>query len=287
MTKPSSRPGSPPESPPSDDRNAQLQAFPFRAGDIVISTPAKCGTTWMQMICALLVFQTPELPAPLYELSPPLATSFEELEAQQHRRFIKTHIALDGLPLRPDVSYIVVGRHPLDQAVSLYYQDLNMDDDGPAPAVEDWLHARCHGDGPLKDQDNLDGIMWHLYYAWTLRTRSNVLLTHYDDLSADLDGEMRRIAAWLGITVPGEIWPDLVQAATFEKMKSRADDLAPSPEALKDPSAFFRRGRSGSARELLTERDLAAYRARAKALAPADFLAWLHRDTPDLSAQAA
>jgi hypothetical protein len=280
MTKPHSRPGSSTEVTPSDSRSAQLQSFPFRAGDIVISTPAKCGTTWVQMICALLVFQTPELPRPLYELSPPLNHSFDELEAQRHRRFIKTHVALDGLPLRPDVYYIVVGRHPLDQTVSLFYQDLNFEASGPAPALEDWLHARCHGEGPLKDLDNLDSLMWHLYYAWTLRTRSNVLLTHYDDLSADLEGEMRRIAAWLDITVPDEVWPTLVQAATFDRMKSRATDLAPSPGILKDPSAFFRRGRSGSGRELVTEQDLAAYRARTKALAPADFLSWLHRDTP-------
>lgn len=259
-----------------------MHSFHFRAGDIVISTPAKCGTTWMQMICALLVFQTPELPQPLYELSPPLSFSFEKLEAQRHRRFIKTHLALDLLPLRPDVNYIVVGRHPLDQTVSLYYQDLNFDDGDheSAPTLEDWLHARCHGDGPLKDKDHLDGIMWHLYYAWTLRTRPNVLLAHYDDLSADLDAEMRRIAAWLDITVPDEVWPDLVKAATFDQMKSRANDVAPSPGILKDPSAFFKRGSSGAGREVLTEQDLAAYRARAKALAPADFLTWLHRDTP-------
>ncbi|MGH3792933.1 MAG: hypothetical protein ACRDRU_08120 [Pseudonocardiaceae bacterium] len=46
------------------------EGFPFRDGDIVISTPSKCGTTWTQMMCALLVFQTPDLPQPLIELSP-------------------------------------------------------------------------------------------------------------------------------------------------------------------------------------------------------------------------
>jgi len=33
-------------------------------GDIIISTPPKCGTTWVQMICALLILQEPELPLP-------------------------------------------------------------------------------------------------------------------------------------------------------------------------------------------------------------------------------
>ncbi len=35
--------------------------FEFRADDIVISTPPKCGTTWTQMITALLIFDTADL----------------------------------------------------------------------------------------------------------------------------------------------------------------------------------------------------------------------------------
>jgi hypothetical protein len=36
----------------------------------VISTRSKTGTTWVQMICALLIFQVPELPEPLDRYSP-------------------------------------------------------------------------------------------------------------------------------------------------------------------------------------------------------------------------
>ena len=46
-----------------DEDSARWEEFRFRDGDIVISTRSKSGTTWMQMICALLVFQTPDLPA--------------------------------------------------------------------------------------------------------------------------------------------------------------------------------------------------------------------------------
>ena len=112
-----------------DEDSARWDGFEFRTGDIVISTRSKSGTTWMQQICALLIFQTPELPAPLGRLSPwldwlitPREQVVARLEAQQHRRFIKTHTPLDGLPLGERVTYIVVGRHPLDMAVSLYYQ---------------------------------------------------------------------------------------------------------------------------------------------------------------------
>src|SRR5260221_2226584 len=104
--------------------NARWDGFDFRASDIVISTPPKCGTTWTQMLCAMLIFDGPDFPAPLSELSPwldqtirPLDQVFAIYEKQQHRRFIKTHTPLDGLPTRDDVSYVVVGRDPRDVVI--------------------------------------------------------------------------------------------------------------------------------------------------------------------------
>jgi aryl sulfotransferase len=116
-----------------DEDSGRWDGFPFRDGDIVISTRSKSGTTWMQMICALLIFRTPDLPAPLSHLSPwldwliqPRDEVIARLEVQQHRRFIKTHTPLDGIPLDDRATYIVVARHPLDMAVSLYHQSANL-----------------------------------------------------------------------------------------------------------------------------------------------------------------
>jgi aryl sulfotransferase len=50
--------------------SARWDDFAFRPGDIVISTPSKCGTTWTQMLCALLIFDGPAFPGPLDEVSP-------------------------------------------------------------------------------------------------------------------------------------------------------------------------------------------------------------------------
>ena len=89
---------------------------------------------------------------------------------------------------------------------------------------------------------------------------------------------MRRVAERLGTPVPDEAWPGLVEAATFAQMRSRAAETAPDVlGVLKDPAAFFRRGRSGAGRELLTPDELAAYDERVAALAPPDLVAWLHR----------
>ena len=100
--------------------------FELRPGDIIISSPPKCGTTWTQMICALLILQEPRAPAPAGHAlavdrhgdpSPPEV--FADLQAQTHRRFIKTHTPLDGIPNDPTVTYICVGRDPRDVALSM------------------------------------------------------------------------------------------------------------------------------------------------------------------------
>ncbi len=56
--------------PSAGEDSARWLDFDVRADDIVISTGSKSGTTWVQMICGLLIFDTPDLPRPLAELSP-------------------------------------------------------------------------------------------------------------------------------------------------------------------------------------------------------------------------
>ncbi|MEU0131310.1 sulfotransferase domain-containing protein [Streptomyces sp. NPDC006289] len=285
--------------------SARWDDFPLREGDIVVSSPAKSGTTWVQMICALLVFQTPELPEPLSTLSPwldqlftPQDQMYAQLAAQEHRRVLKTHVPLDGLPLDPRVSYIVVARHPLDRALSMYHQASNVraewlhafnsedspEYEGPAsltlPPVREYLLNWCRaGESDAWEQDVAAAELHHPLDAWTRREEPNVRLMHYDDLCTDLDGQLAELAEWLGITVDEAVRPELVRAATFDEMKGRAARLAPDKEILADPVKFFRAGRSGGARDVLTEADLDAYHERVGALAPKPFLDWLHGGT--------
>jgi aryl sulfotransferase len=104
-----------------------------REGDIVIAISYKTGTPWMQGICAALVFRAPEPPAPQDDLSPWLDARFappEEtlaaLDGLTHRRYIKTHSPLDGLPFSDRIKYIVVGRDGLDMFMSLWHHWNNM-----------------------------------------------------------------------------------------------------------------------------------------------------------------
>lgn len=271
-----------------DSDSARWLGFRFRPGDIVISTRRRTGTTWLQMICALLIFQRPELPAPLWHLSPwldhtiaPPHAVYAQLAGQPHRRFIKTHTPLDGIPFDPRVTYIVTGRHPLDMFVSLRHQLDNIDRPGPPQPAESprlsllrWID-QAGDSGPYPE--SLAMVMWHLSDAWARRGEPNVLLVHYDDLCTDLAGQMRAIAWRLGITVPADRWPALVEAATFDRMRTSANLLVPAGHGLfRDTASFFRRGTSGAGRELLSDAEIAGYHARAAQLAPPDLLGWLH-----------
>ena len=104
-----------------------------------------------------------------------------------------------------------------------------------------------------------------------------MLLVHYDDLLADLEGQMRWLAGRLGIAVPEQAWPALTQAATFERMRDqRGQPHSGSPGIFRDTASFFRRGTSGAGREILSDEEMAGYYARAAQLAPPDMLEWLH-----------
>lgn len=279
--------------------NERWEGFVHRPGDIVVSTRSKCGTTWVQMVCALLVHGAP-LPAPLAEISPWLDWTIEPLEvvrarldAQDHRRIIKTHTPLGGLPLSPDVTYVVVGRHPLDVAVSYFHHLGNIDhvrwaelrgsgDVHIAPEqtltelLDLWIDGRSDPfEGAL---DTLPGNVHHITDAWDRQGEVDVVLVHYDELQADLEGAMRGLAVRLGIAVPEDRWPALVEAATFDRMRTDPSHAAPDRlGVLRDHAAFFRSGRSGEGVAACTPDQLARYETRITELATPEIRAWLDR----------
>lgn len=290
--------------------NERWDGFTFRDGDIIISTPPKCGTTWTQMICALLIFQTPDLPGPLDLLSPWLEMLLRtrddvvaDLEAQRHRRFIKSHTPFDGLPFDERVTYICVGRDPRDVAVSWDNHMSNLDfpallaqreavvgnDDlaelmqkiqAPAPSLRERFWQWVDDPSPVTDSPaGLASTLNHLSTFFEARTLENVVLLHFADLKTDLKGEMRRLAVRLGIEVADDRWRELVHAASFEEMRRRAKDVGPNQtESIwLERERFFNRGTNDQWREVLTEDDLRRYEARVTQLANPELSTWVHQ----------
>jgi hypothetical protein len=252
------------------------------------------------MICALLIFGDASLPGPLTELSPWLdiqtdsvANIFATLAAQRHRRFIKTHTPLDGLPYDERVTYICVGRDPRDVAISSNHHLDNMrrevlvravglcDDpaEEPEPAADPVERFWRWVEDAAPPSEGLELLLHHLGTFWDRRQATNVVLLHYNDLQADLEAEMRRLAERLRIVVDEDVWPGLVAGATFDRMRDRADELAPQVTMVglwRDASRFFNRGTSGQWQTLLGAPDLDRYWARVRRLATPDLVAWTH-----------
>ena len=191
--------------------SARWDGFVFRPGDIVISTPAKCGTTWLQMICALEIFKSATFDRPLDQISPwldvllrPLTGVLADLEAQAHRRFIKTHTPLDGLPFDDRVTYLCASRDPRDVAVSLDSHTSNTDravslalrEDAVGAVVLDELLAAApslpsgtarerfwswvNPAAPGKTVSDLEIMLHHLDTFWQVRDQPNIVLLRYE-----------------------------------------------------------------------------------------------------------
>ena len=281
--------------------STRWDAIRHRPGDIVVSTSAKAGTTWMQRIVSLLVFGTGPLPDVLQRVSPWIDRRFAEpldevvarIEAQRHRRFLKTHLPVDALRFDEDVRYVVVGRDSRDVFMSLWNHYRNYTDamyaalaagdppGEPFPRCPDdirWLWSQWLTRASFEWESDGWPFWSHHYHAsawWAARHRDNVLLVHYNDLLADLEGEMRRVADHVGIEVDEEKWPALVDAARFQSMKGKAADLlGPMDRFAGGADAFLYKGSNGRWREALTADDLALYDAVAAKLDP-EVRAWL------------
>ena len=284
--------------------SSRWRGFAPRDGDIVVCTSYKAGTTWTQMICALLIHQQADLPAPLSRLSPWLDMQIASLDEVmtsldgQGRRLIKTHTPLDGLPYFDNVTYVVCGRDPRDVFMSMQHHMSNLDfaqfgkllaEQGapmePPPPLPDDLNDRFQlwmTQGSLDWE--ADGFPYwsHFHHAqtfWDHRHLPNIHFLHYADLKADLEGEMRRMADALGISVDPAKWPALVKAATFEDMKSNADRTAPNTHQgiWVSNSAFFHNGVNAQWRGALDEASLKLYEDVKRARFDPPFANWLER----------
>jgi aryl sulfotransferase len=242
----------------------------------------------MQQIVNLLIFQSPQ-PCPLSEVSPwidcrfrmPIEQTLRVIESQTHRRFLKSHLSLDALPVYDEVEYIHVARDGRDACMSLLnhyssftpealetFDRIGLSDDTinrPFPRLpqterEFFLHWIS---GRKKDSpERMSDFFFSLERSfWTERRRPNLLLVHYNDLKEDLSGEMKRIAEFLDITTPETLWSGLVEAASFESMKRDGGTLVAHVERLLvgGHQSFFHKGTNSRWRGVLTDADLELY----------------------------
>ncbi|PWJ18293.1 sulfotransferase domain-containing protein [Jannaschia seohaensis] len=268
--------------------SARWQAFTPRADDIVVNTPPKSGTTWTQGILALLLSGDPGVNADPSMRSPwidiavrPVEDVMARLEAQDHRRHVKSHTPFDGIPIWEGMRYVAVYRHPLDVHFSYRKHNANMVFDLPEKRFtpENGEEAfRLFVDGDHEFAASLLSIAQHYLSVRALDDDPAVLRLHYADMTRDLPGAMARIADHIGVAHPPEVMDRLVEAATFDSMKANADRFTPSAGQgfWKEDAGFFDSATSRKWEGRLSAGQIARYEARLRELVPdPEARAWL------------
>jgi len=256
----------------------------FRDDDIVIATYAKSGTTWMQQIVAQLMFDgDPDISvaemSPWVDLRvPPKEVKLPLLEAQTHRRFMKTHLPVDTIRFCPKARYLYIGRDGRDVVWSMYNHHVNANqtwydalNDTPGrvgPPIEpppddirqywrEWLDRDGHPFWPFWE---------NIRSWWAVRDLPNVKFIHFANLKHDMAREIRAIATFLDIPIKESRWEAILNHCSFEWMKKNATKSVPLGGAFWDAGAevFINKGVNGRWSDTLTPEDVTAYQTRSR-----------------------
>lgn len=269
--------------------------FKFRDDDIVIGTWGKSGTTWTQQIVGQLLFNgDPDVAvselSPWVDLRvPPKEVKLPMLEAQTHRRFLKTHLPVDALVFSPKARYIYIGRDGRDVVWSMYNHHANanalwyatMNDtpgrvgppiDPPTDDIRqyflDWLE---------KDGFPFWPFWENIRSWWEIRNLPNVKLLHYNVMKADMPGQIRNIAAHLQIPIDESRWPAILKHCSFDYMRDYGDKTVPLGGAIFEGGAktFINKGTNGRWRDVLTTQDCQRYEDMARRELGEECAQWL------------
>ena len=269
--------------------------FKFRDDDIIISTYAKSGTTWMQQIISQMLFNgetdiDTQAMSPWIDFRvPPKEIKLAAVEAQTHRRFVKTHLPVEALVYSPKAKYIYIGRDGRDVLWSLYNHHANGNE-----AMYDALNKTPGLVGPPLEPPTDDiREYWHTWLAkdgfpywsfwenvrswWAIRDLPNLMLVHFEKLKRDMPGEMRRIAKFLDIPIDESKWDLIVEHCTFDWMKNNGEKIVPLGGAVwkGGVKTFINKGTNGRWKETLTPAESAEYEAKALAELGPECAHWL------------
>jgi aryl sulfotransferase len=199
------------------------------------------------------------------------------VEAQAHRRVLKTHLPVDALVFSPEAKYVYVGRDGRDIVWSMYnhharanqfwYDALNNTPGRVGPPIEpppsdirqyfrDWMEYDGHPFWPF----------WENVRSWLeVRGLPNVLFVHFADLKQGMPKEMRRIAEFLDVSLDEGDWEEMIEYCSFGWMKRNAEKVVPLGGAAWDEGAqvFIHQGVNGRWADTLTLEDVSEYEAKA------------------------
>ncbi|CAB4001295.1 sulfotransferase domain-containing [Paramuricea clavata] len=197
-------------------------SFKPRSNDVLIVTPPKCGTTWMQQIVHQLRSGGDMSFDDICDVVPFIELAYDteidlEAEHKHQPRCYKTHAWYPSCP-KGASKYIVIYREPC----AAFYSHFNffkgwLFQPGKVlldEFVKDYLLAL----GIPKKKMIFASFFVHLLSWWEHRNDSNVLFLFFEDMKDDLESVVRMVAAFIGIQDEERI-KKAVNMSSFEFMK--------------------------------------------------------------------
>jgi hypothetical protein len=217
--------------------------FVPRPDDIFIVSYPRSGTTWLQMILFQLTQEGSVDFAHIAEYCPWFERSRRSAQAFETRpspRIFKSHLSFRKIP-KGAGRYIYVARDGKDVALSYYhlYRMYN----GYEGTFNDFFDRFVRG------KVGYGSWFRHVDGWWSRRHDPSILFLTYEELCRNLEGSIRRIAAFIGHEVSPEKLPMVLQRCSFQFMKQHESRFDPALEVLWEQGiqlrSFFRKGRVG------------------------------------------
>lgn len=261
-----------------------LANFQARATDVLITTPPKAGTTWMQQILHQLrsggdaSFTSIDDVVPWLEITR-TGKSWQDVlqyfETLPEPRIFKTHCTAEQTPGISTAKIILTSRDPRDCCVSFYHHIMNMTDE-----------ARSQVDMPLPGSFQQHVEQWLEFAAWYRNVKSwwpyynhpKVLWLRYQDLKSDFSMSVDRITNFLQWNVTPEHKEKVLEYSSFEWMKSHDEKFSNQGGGNKPvfkPGKFVRKGKVGGYRDLMTAEQEALIMEKAREMLEPECLHFL------------
>ena len=206
------------------------------------------GTTWVQEIVYLLMNGGDVKEArsrdindrfPFMEAHPPEEVPYvDSLAAEPSPRLIKSHLGphfFEKAVTETKTKFIICMRNIKDNLVSYYhfYKKVDMLGNFQGSFGE---YLKLFEQKKLVHGDWFDfNLAW-----WALKDNPNILFTKFENLSQNLEGEVRRVDAFLGRNSSDDVINKVCKNVTFDVMKE--NPTVNRSERIKD---FMRKGKVG------------------------------------------